>query len=414
MVACRETFDEDASARLFFDDITSSTLYAPADFVANDRLFGCDDKPLERGGLVDLLFVIDNSVSMLDEQQATTRAAQAFLERLSASNLDWRLGVTTTDAYCAGSTECAGASQPDTLKQDPANLCSQLRGVGFIGPNDADLASLFSTYVTQNPGCVPPAPFGNDPETHGQNVCGDGFERGLESALFVLDKLTGETPCSENGRHALRRDPVTGMPASLAIVYLSDEENYDLQDAANAFEPLPSDDSARMRATQDYIDAFNSLAVTVDQDTVTLDITSLAIVGDEGTNGVGVCTPLDLASASVAGAQHGMGYIDVVNATRGSVTSICAEDLEAPIDSFIRTVIGDNDNVGFDEAIVISSSILVNINGTDVGRQGATTWSYNRTNQTITLSGLGNIDPDPEGNFRIAIGYWRWTPAPEG
>src|SRR5690606_7514644 len=44
---------------------------------------------------VDILFVVDNSRTMIDEQNKIAQKLSTFLN--SISNLDWRIAITTTD-----------------------------------------------------------------------------------------------------------------------------------------------------------------------------------------------------------------------------------------------------------------------------------------------------------------------------
>jgi len=69
----------------------------PAD-VAPDE----SDTATEGVSKVDLLWVIDDSTSMCEEQNALVRAAPAFFSRLGAAGLDLRVAVTTTDVLTEG------------------------------------------------------------------------------------------------------------------------------------------------------------------------------------------------------------------------------------------------------------------------------------------------------------------------
>jgi len=51
----------------------------------------------DRANEVDLLVVIDNSCSMVEEQDNLARNFDAMLERFVEAEVDWRIGVTTTD-----------------------------------------------------------------------------------------------------------------------------------------------------------------------------------------------------------------------------------------------------------------------------------------------------------------------------
>lgn len=58
----------------------------------------CVDFIIRRASEVDFLWVIDNSGSMGGEQAAVAAAATAMVQQLNGTNMDWRIGVTTTDA----------------------------------------------------------------------------------------------------------------------------------------------------------------------------------------------------------------------------------------------------------------------------------------------------------------------------
>ncbi len=68
--------------------------------------------PIDDNRDVDILFVIDNSGSMSEEQARLARNFPAFVERLEAMGADYRIGITTTDVKhpgCPGGTPENGA-----------------------------------------------------------------------------------------------------------------------------------------------------------------------------------------------------------------------------------------------------------------------------------------------------------------
>ncbi len=65
------------------------------------------------GGEADFLFVIDNSGSMNDEQEAISQAATDFEEAMENSGLDYRMGVVTTDSQDLQDTYSDGAFTSD-------------------------------------------------------------------------------------------------------------------------------------------------------------------------------------------------------------------------------------------------------------------------------------------------------------
>jgi len=51
----------------------------------------------EPASFVDILFVVDNSVSMREEQEDVAANFQAFISQIEETNADWQVGVVTTD-----------------------------------------------------------------------------------------------------------------------------------------------------------------------------------------------------------------------------------------------------------------------------------------------------------------------------
>ncbi|MBM4280204.1 MAG: hypothetical protein FJ137_05415 [Deltaproteobacteria bacterium] len=90
---------------------------------------------------LEILWAVDNSTSMGDEQTAVAAAAQAFVDKLSNSTLDWRAAVltssfysprTTQDAACTNAVcEARTTSQCRTFTRDLSTLQSAF---GEMGP----------------------------------------------------------------------------------------------------------------------------------------------------------------------------------------------------------------------------------------------------------------------------------------
>ena len=125
---------------------------------------------------VDILMVVDNSWSMLAEQEKLAEEFEAFIEFFSIAQTDYHIGITTTDM-----TQQAGA----------------LVGV----PN-------VITPTTPNPGDV----FRNNVLV---GADGSGFERGFDAAVAAL-----RTNMRAGINAGFYRDE-----ASLSIIFVSDEDD---------------------------------------------------------------------------------------------------------------------------------------------------------------------------------------------
>ncbi len=147
------------------DTTTSESVRAPVNAtikVQNDTITAIEQTVSK----ADFLFVIDNSGSMGDEQDEISTLTQTFLDEISASGLDYKVGTITTDN-------------------------DSLRGNGFTHEPE-QIALDFK------------------PGTNGS-----GYERGIYFAEMALAPTTGTVA-------------VAGYPragASLSVIIMSDEES---------------------------------------------------------------------------------------------------------------------------------------------------------------------------------------------
>lgn len=97
--------------------------------------------------VVDILWIIDNSTSMVDEQNALTTNFPVFMDYFLGSGLDYHIGVISTD-YAAdhGRLEYAvGHKWVDPETPDPVGVFQQMAGLGIkIGTNEKGRAPAYS------------------------------------------------------------------------------------------------------------------------------------------------------------------------------------------------------------------------------------------------------------------------------
>jgi hypothetical protein len=97
---------------------------------------------------VDVLWTIDNSCSMADEQTALTQNFQTFMNFFLGSGLDYHVGVVSTDDDDAGHQgrlrEVLGARWIDDETQDPINVFSGMANLGTGGSaNESGRATTY-------------------------------------------------------------------------------------------------------------------------------------------------------------------------------------------------------------------------------------------------------------------------------
>jgi hypothetical protein len=216
---------------------------------------------------VDILLVVDSSGSMEEEQQKLAVNFQQFIAAFASAQVDYHIGVVTTDVYLA-STAGVLQGHPDD-PEDPDDFDTR-----YITPDTPDAEAVFQENVTV-----------------GTN--GSGLEMGYQAAYLALSE-----PLISGWNAGFYR-----TDASLSIVIFSDEDDMSpgaVDDYLNFFAQLKGEDSYRDHALM------NISAVTGD-----------APFGCEAEDGSGV-------------ADAGTRYIDGTTRTEGVFASICAEDF-API-----------------------------------------------------------------------------------
>lgn len=186
------------------------------------------DIPVELNRDIDLLFVIDNSGSMSEEQQSLTANFQLFinvLENIEGGLPNVHIGVVSTDVGVGpnnGGTGCSANGDNGGLRTNPACGVSNAYIIdtedGGAGRNqnyDSGANSLAETFS-----CMA-----------GLGINGCGFEQPLESIKRALDR---SNPANSG---FLREN------AFLAVVIVSDEDDCSVSDT-NMFDTTQNDISA--------------------------------------------------------------------------------------------------------------------------------------------------------------------------
>lgn len=131
---------------------------------------------------VDVLWVVDNSCSMLEEQDELAANFSAFIGFFLDSGLDWHIGVVSTDTDLRGHT---GKLRPAT-------------GYRYLTPDTPTPDALFNQMVSLGTG-------------------GSAEERGLDAAWLAIAQPSADLQNTNDGFY--RED------ASLHVVVISDEDD---------------------------------------------------------------------------------------------------------------------------------------------------------------------------------------------
>lgn len=130
------------------------------------------------GGIADILFVVDNSGSMSDDQTKLANSFSSFINWLVTAQVDYRIAITTTDTSATGE-QGAFVGSPKILDINTPNIATAFSNNVQVGDN------------------------------------GSGSELGLEGSRLALSE-----PLLSGGNAGFLRNE-----ARLYIVYVSDEED---------------------------------------------------------------------------------------------------------------------------------------------------------------------------------------------
>lgn len=242
---------------------------------------------------VDLLFVIDNSGSMEDEQANLISSFPGFIsamrEQLS-EDLGYHVGITTSDLYL-GNLDCPyeGALVTSTLGGGSSGQsCGPYSsGARYMTEND-DLAAKFSCAAQVG-------------------IEGDGDERPMQTMLAALSpQLTGAGSCNAG---FLRDD------ALLVVVLITDEEDdHETMGCTGTVNTTPANGSAG--EPQQWFDQLVAIKGGDERRVVVL-----SLVGPQGAS---ACPELQKCDGGIVGAEVAGRIIDFTSRfTYGFVGPVC-------------------------------------------------------------------------------------------
>lgn len=183
---------------------------------------------------VDVLWVIDNSGSMANSQQNLADNFPSFISNFQSSGFDFKIAVTTSDAYMAGpqwtpyynqSPKPAvfrGGTQEEMAKFRDG-LGANHSGFFVIDPLTPNIDSVFITNVLQG-------------------IAGSGDERVIQSMKAALN-----SPLNPN---------FIRPGAFLAVVLVTDEDDFSHDGTANLENQYSN---AALHPAQNYVDYLDSI-----------------------------------------------------------------------------------------------------------------------------------------------------------
>ena len=312
-----------------------------------------DESTQKTNSKVDILWVVDSSGSMREEQSYLGQNFASFINQLSRTNADFQVGITTSDVCDPMSPSQVPLEfrYCPTLDGRPE---THLRGslVGETGKkvltrSFTDLNTRFLTYANVG-------------------VNGSSFEHGLTAAKMAITKsLAGQN------------EGLVRSDAFLAVIVVSDEE----------------DDGIGLGLTDAYThNNYVQMGLTSYRYTADDMIRDALAAKGAGQFSVSTITGTRMTNGSMCAAPHsqpleeGTQYISAARKTGGIIQSICETNWSNSLASIGQDIAAQSSQVVLSHAPYVSS-IKVTVNGIPT-----INWTYNAGNNAIKFDS-GSIPP---------------------
>ncbi len=307
----------------------------------------------------DILFVIDNSGSMTGNQIAMLNIVEKFSNQLQKLEIDFHIGVTTTDAWLAQ------YNGKDSFRKLRDGSGSQASGIFVVKSSTPNISEILRINLNQG-------------------IAGSGDERAFSSFQEVL---------SFSGNSDFRR-----ADAFLSIIVLSDEDDFSsntLTYVPGQFPPEAVNDPLELDSSHPLLRLYNHPGlITPAKFSQYLE----ELVGSKNYSFSSIVIK-DLAcktqqSENMPGLRLGRRYLELSSLTNGFVGSIC--ELESAISdyanylSLVTTVPTEFYEIKLDRKPIIET-IVVKINGRLIKPDSENGWTFD--SQTLSLKIWGDAIP---------------------
>lgn len=295
---------------------------------------------------VDILWVIDNSQSMAEEQEALAAGFRSFASQLDASGTEFQIGVVSTSFDYSDEDRGVLVGDPQIITKDTP-----------------EYEAVFATRATA------------------VGIGGSDKEKGLEVAEWALNPQM--TLAGEPNGGFVRTD------AQLLIVFVSDEEDCSDNGALEG-EPASACYTAKDQLTppEDFVESFRNLK----PENKAL-VSTAAIVGS--------------AAGTCPDAVPGNRYLTVAALMGGLMGDICESDWSGMLGDLGLNAVGIITKFLLTEA-PIEDTLVVTVDDVEVPMSETNGWTYDSASWYLTFHGDAvpprdaqitvEYDVDPEAN----------------
>jgi hypothetical protein len=280
---------------------------------------------------IDVLWVIDNSGSMAPYQDRLAANFDSFVNIFVAKGFDFRIAVTTTEAYMANA---AHTGNPEWARFRDGTDATMHTGIFVIDPLTPNLNNIFITNAKQGVG-------------------GSGDERAFSSFREALISPL---------------NPGFLRPRSyLAVIILSDEDDFSGDSRAVGVNNNRDYGAPTLDSVNTYVSVLEGLTQSS---------------GGSRRFNVSAIAGLDTSCGAVVATR----YIDIANKTDGVLGNICDQSYASALNR-IQARIGELSTQFYLNREPQVQTIVVKVNGTLIAQDSVNGWTYNASGNSIVFHG---------------------------
>jgi hypothetical protein len=287
-------------------------------------------------GNIDVLWVVDNSGSMRSSQENVRDNFSRFISNFQAKGFNYKLAVTTTDAY----KDQFGYPASQSLFRDGTNATSHT-GVFVVTPATVNPVNTFLVNVIQG-------------------TSGSGDERAFQSIQSTFQNPGNAGFIRSNG--------------FLAVVIVSDEEDFShdgsiMQDSSSS-NPI-------LHTTDRYVSYLDGLTSSTSQNR-NYSVNAITIMDNDS-----AC--LASLNATSSGRKYGKRYQELAAKTQGVVGSLCG-DFGNTLENISNRIAELSTRFTLSRLPKVST-IQAFINGVAIPMNAANGWTYESENNSVVFHG---------------------------
>lgn len=346
-LALRSSYDSGEHVGYHVDDMANGTALAEAPATTESE---CEDYLVETSPVADIIWVVDDSGSMDDDQARVAAAGSSFLTLATQSGLDWRMCVV------------------DMTQDNSGGCCTDTNQTGdqWLGAGQSQ----------QFLNCI------QDPA--GSQTADGGYEYGLTQAQDAIDT---HLPRNASDPHAIRPE------AKLVVIFVTDEPSQEFKDDSSC--PVSDFGTDWGAGCDTLVTQWVSYFTGAERDAISH----------------GVLVPGSTPDCSSQG-DWSRGYEEIINQLGGTTGSICQSDLTATMALIIQDIVGSASPVILAHTPISVSLAVAKEDKTSqpstylaLPRSRNLGFDYRASSNTIVFIGQDFSDPP----YEVVVSYRRWV-----